>query len=378
MQFVCGMTGRSGVQILPGALLSQAADGLRMFSRSLRVRSKGFHKYNGSAKEICRQIIKDCWNGRYFQTSAGHFSEFWTRDFGFCIDSLLKLGYRKQVLQTLEYALGRFAKAGRITTTISPSGRPFDFPRFSPDSLAFLMRSLNSAKAKNIIKKHKFFLQNQARQYEAKVIDRKSGLVKDRKFSSIKDGIYRHRSAYDAAMAGMLAKELDKAGIKHNIPDMRKALLENYWTGAYFLDDIRAMQYVAGDANVFPFWTGVVQDTQMMKKAFGSVQNAGLDSPFPLKYTSFSMKADVLAQRLFAPNYEGNTIWAHTGLLYIQLLQKIDKSKAKQHIDAYKQLVEEYKTFIEVYEPDGAKPYKSLFYSADEGMLWAVNLLVLL
>ncbi len=348
-----------------------------MLGRSVRVRLFGFHQYAGDARQICEQIIDECWNGKYFQTSSGHFAEFWTRDFGWCVDSLLKLGCKKEVLKTLSYALNKFSNAGRITTTISPSGRPFDFPCFAPDSLPFLMRSLNAAKAKSLIRKYKNFLQSQAKQYEAAVIDKKTGLVADKKFSSMKDGAYRRRSAYDTAIVGMLAKELDRAGIKHKIPDMKKALIKHYWTGRYFLDDLGGRKYVAGDAQVFPFWTGVITDRKMMKLAFESLQRAGLDTPFPLKYTAMRMPADVLAQRLFAPNYEGSTIWAHMGLLYTRLLERIDKELAGKHADYYKQIVERYRTFLEVYEPDGRKPYKSLFYASDEGMLWAANLLTI-
>jgi hypothetical protein len=349
-----------------------------MLGRSARVRLFGFHQYAGDARQICEHIVNDCWNGRYFQTSSGHFSEFWTRDFGWCVDSLLKLGYRKEVLKTLEYALSVFSSAGGVATTISPGGKPFNFPRFSPDSLPFLMHALNSANAKALIKKYRGFLANEAEKYASRVIDIETGLVKDKPFSSMKDGFYRHCSAYDTSMAGMLAKELGKARIKHRIPDMKKALMKNYWNGRCFLDDLSGKTYVSGDAQVFPFWTGVITDKKMMKSAFNAIIESGLDHPFPLKYTSFRIRPDVLAQKFFAPNYEGNTIWAHMGLLYIQLLTKFDPALAKQHTLSYRQLVEKYRNFLEVYQPDGTKPYKSIAYSCDEGMLWAANLLVLL
>jgi hypothetical protein len=336
----------------------------------------GFKRYDGDAKGICEQIVRKCWNGRYFQTSAGHFSEFWTRDFGWCVDALVRLGYREQCVQTLRYAMQCFVRAGNVTTTITPRGKPFDFPRFSPDSLPFLMHALNVAGASDIIAEHKAFLSKQVHNYAATVVDR--NLVRDAKFSSMKDGFYRKRSAYDTAMVGMLANELNKAGIAHKLPNMRETLLKQYWTGRYFLDDLSGKTHVAGDAQVFPFWTGVITDAELMKKAFLSVHNVGLDAPFPLKYTAKPHAANVLAQRVFAPNYEGNTIWAHMGLLYIQLLSKINPALAQKHVESYRKHVEQYGTFLELYEPDGKQPYRSLFYVADEGMLWAANLLVLL
>jgi len=66
------------------------------------------------------------------------------------------------------------------------------------------------------------------------------------------------------------------------------------------------------------------------------------------------------------------------GLLYIQLLRKVNPTLAAKHIESYKKQVERHRTFLELYTPDGKKPYHSLFYAADEGMLWAANLRVLL
>jgi hypothetical protein len=351
-------------------------EGLRIAKRIIRVRLSGFKRYDGDSKDICDRIIRACWNGRYFQASAGHFSGFWTRDFGWCADSLVKLGCRKECVQTLAYALERFSKAGRITTTIAPNGVPFDFPRFSPDSLPFLVRALNASGAHELVKERRAFLRRQVRNYAATVLDR--NLVRDAKFSSMKDGVFRHRSAYDTAMVGMLAKELDTAGIAHSFPDMGKTLREHYWTGRYFLDDLSGKTHIAGDAQVFPFWTGVIQDAAMMKTAFASLHNVGLDTPFPLKYTAKPLPANVISQRVFVPNYEGNTIWAHMGLLYIHLLREVNPALAQKHVEAYKKQVEQYGTFLELYEPHGKKPYRSLFYAADEGMLWAANLRVLL
>ena len=56
-------------------------------------------KYEGTAKQICENIVKDCWNGRFFQTSTGNFKQFWSRDFGWCVGSLMKLNYEKEVHQ---------------------------------------------------------------------------------------------------------------------------------------------------------------------------------------------------------------------------------------------------------------------------------------
>ncbi|VVB81172.1 Uncharacterised protein [uncultured archaeon] len=75
--------------------------GLRYFLASLKQKLKGPTRYQGNADDICRQIVKNCWNGRYFQASTHHYREFWARDFGYCAESLVRLGYLKEVRQTL-------------------------------------------------------------------------------------------------------------------------------------------------------------------------------------------------------------------------------------------------------------------------------------
>ncbi len=84
---------------------TQLSEALKILKRSRYVKKHGIKKYKGNANAICKQIIKDCWNGKYFQVSAGHFTSFYVRDFGWCVDSLMKLGYKKEVHKTLDYVL---------------------------------------------------------------------------------------------------------------------------------------------------------------------------------------------------------------------------------------------------------------------------------
>ena len=357
-----------------------ATEGIRLFLRSLRVRFSGFRKYQGNAGEICRKIVKDCWNGRYFQASAGHFSEFYTRDFGWCVDSLLELGYRNEVLKTLEYALGIFSRNGQITTAISPSGRVFDFPTYSPDSLAFLMHSLAAAKAKSLVSKYKDFLNREIMRFYKKAIDPDTGLVKPSHFSSMKDHAIRKSSCYDNAMAAMLCSALKKHRELHNpLKDynFRKIIKQNFWTGSYFLDDLSGEKAVTGDANLFPFWTGVFDDIGMMREAFSRVQEEGLDKPCPLKYSKKGIRQRfILVSRIFARNYEKDTVWMHMGPLYAKMMKRVDSKKAKSYAGKYKSLIEKYRTFPEVLDKKG-KPYSTPFYYCDEAMLWAANYLTL-
>jgi len=177
--------------------------------------------------------------------------------------------------------------------------------------------------------------------------------------------------------ASEMAKELDLIRIKHNIDSksMKNKIKKEFWNGNYFYDDLNKKKYVAGDANIFPFWLGVFDDNKMLKSCIKSMQNEGLAKPFPLKYTKKDSAKTNFA-RWFVKNYEGNALWMHMGPLYVQLVKKIDKKKAKDYIDAYTLLIEKHKNFLEVFNPDGSV-FRSPFYHADEGMLWAANFLTL-
>jgi len=356
--------------------LSEAA---RIFRRSLKVRSRGFRRYKGNADEICSKIVRECFNGRYFQVSAGHFCEFYSRDFGWCIDSLLKLGWKKEVLKTLSYALEVFSKSKRTATTISPSGKPFDFPFYAPDSLAYIIRSLARANALSLVRKHKEFLNNEIGKFFRIVIDKDTGLVrKEKYFSSMKDYALRKSSCYDNVMAAVLAENAKKLGLNNPFKGFRysKLIRDNFWTGSYFLDDLSGNKQVAGDANVFPFWLKVFSSKKMLKAAVSSMQSAGLDDPFPLRYTASRENGNFLLKELLVQNYEGNTIWTHMGPLFISLVKKIDKENFRHYRSQYKNLIEKHCNYLEVFSPKGL-PYHTPFYYSDESMLWAANFLAL-
>jgi len=361
--------------------LVHISEGARFFARSLRTRLKGFRKYGGNAEQICSKVVAGCYNGSYFQTSRGHFCQFYTRDFGWCIDSLLKLGYKKQVMETLEYALSIFSKSKRITASITPSGKPFDFPSYAPDSLAYLIMSLRAANAKALVQKHKSLLNNGIKGYFDNVIEHDTGLVRsDKSFSSMKDHAVRKSSCYNNIMTAMLAEELKKFRFLEN-PfkeyNFKKIIKDMFWNGEYFLDDLSGASYVAGDANVFPYWAGVFNSKKMLKSSIQEVKKAGLDKPFPLRYTNSPKlgKREFIAD-FFAKNYEGNTAWMHMGPLYISLVKKVDKKDFNKYCTQYKKLIEKHHNYIELFNPDGT-PFRTPFYYADESMLWAANFLTL-
>jgi len=348
-------------------------EGLRIFRNARKLKKTGYQHYSGDYKEICWQIINECWNGRFFQTSTGNFAQFWTRDFGWCVDALLKLGYNKEVTKTLTYALRVFSKTGKTTTTITPKGKAYDFPTYSIDTLAYLFHAL--VVADYDITLHRPFLAKELKRFYQLAIDKETGLVRqDKHFSSMKDYALRKSSCYDNAMAASLQKDAKALGFQTPNYDYTSLLREHFWSGEYFYDDITKQEYVAGDANLFPFWLGVIQDTEMRKQALSSIEQANLDKPFPLKYTT--TKTKMIWQEIFVRSYEQDSIWMHMGPLYVQVLKQVDEELALHYKQAYIQLIEKHKNVLEVFDAQG-KPFCSPFYQSDAGMLWAANILVL-
>ncbi len=347
-------------------------EGSRIFLTSWkhRILSK---KYPGKAEEICQAIIKDCWNGRYFQTSTGNFSQFWTRDFGWCVQGLVKQGYQKEIHHTLRYAINRFKSVKKITTTITPRGSPFDFPAPAVDSLPWLMHAIRISKFP--IYDLKTFFNQQVQVFFEYFIDKQSGLVKPNlKASSMKDMAIRKSSCYDNCLVGLLAEDLQALKLTNPFEkyDYTSLIHRHFWSGEYFFDDLTKKTYVAGDAQVFPFLTGLCKNPEMLKKVIEKVQEAGLDQPFPLKYTEKREQAKFILQELPLYNYEGSSIWTHMGPLWIKVVQAVDAKTAAGYKETYRQWIEEQGNYLEVFTPEG-KPFSTPFYRCDSGMLWAVN-----
>jgi hypothetical protein len=159
--------------------------------------------------------------------------------------------------------------------------------------------------------------------------------------------------------------------------DYESIVKKNFWNNKCFLDDLSENKMVCGDANILPFWSGLLRDKALLRKAVDSIRKEGLDKPFPLKYASRKFKEQKMIDgELLAGDYERDVIWAHIGLMYIRVVADLDKNLARKYLEQYKKQIETYHTFIEVYDKDG-KPFKTLLYYADEGMLWAANYLYL-
>lgn len=350
-------------------------EGLRMFKRARAVKKRGFLKYQGSPEQVAVQIINACWNKEhsYFQVSAGHFTEFWCRDFGMCAEALVKLGYRSQVIQTLDYALAKFQQNKRITTTISPDGVCFDFPYYAADSLPFIIRTIRVAQATDLQEKYKDFLKSEVQYYFDNVFDKERSMVRrDKFFSEMQDFAKRPSSCYANCMLSMLADDvlylgMDNPFIEYKIKD---SVMGAFWNGSFFYEDSSGGNIVSGDANTFPFWCGVTDSPDAYKKVIISLEQAGLTKPFPLKYDADrNVKHQMHFTDLFAGDYERDSVWIHLGLCFLDVVRKFDPQRFENYLDQYTSLIEKHQNFLEVYDRDG-NPLHNFFYYADESMSW--------
>ncbi|HII72798.1 TPA: hypothetical protein HA265_08635 [Candidatus Woesearchaeota archaeon] len=355
--------------------LTHISEGLRMFRRRLRIRREGFPRYKGNAEEICQQILKRCWNGRYLQTSAGHFCGFYARDFGWCARYLLELGMKKEMIKTLDYALSRYEKTG-IKTAITPKGKPFDFPNYyCIDAVAFIFHALRLVGDHRLMAKYKKFLQEEVNRLEKEAIEPETGMVrKDRYFSAMKDHALRRSSCYDNVMVAWLSEEIDKIGGLENPlrrHDVKRKIKHFLWTGRYFKNDMSPDMTVTGDSNIFPFWTEVFTDKKMVKSAIEEMQKAKLDEPMPLKYVHTPLKEHrMILVEAFVKDWEQDTVWPQMGMVYIDLLSEMDRKKAKEELAKYTKTIEKNGNYLEVFRADG-RPFTTKFYTCDDSLSWA-------
>lgn len=361
--------------------IAHLKEGWRIYKRRQRVNKEGLHKYQGSAKEICQQIIEDCWNGSYFQTSTdhGHYNGFFMRDFGWAIDSLLELGHEERILKTLEHIMTTFSKHG-LTTTITPEGKCIDIFRYSPDSVSYLIKCLKVAKATDLINQYRDFLASEVEKCFKLVLNPSTAMVKPNvHFGSMKDSTNRSCSTYDNVMLAMLSRDLDELGMKNPFKehDVKNAIKEELWNGHYFYDDISKTPAVTGDSNLFPFWTDVFEDEEMLKASMQSIQDAGLDDPFPLKYSNEKISKEIFWRKWLVSDYQTHSIKTHMGALYIHVLKRVFPKTAKQHVKTYTNLIETHGTYLENFTAKG-EPLNSRFYFSDEGDIWCANYLTLL
>ena len=346
----------------------------------LRRQFRGHKRHPGGAAAIVRACIEACWNGRTFTASPGHFDMFWTRDLAFTTPSLIRLGHGLRVHDSLAYALGVWAMRRRhITTTIHYFDRPGDVYEYGVDSLPLFLAALRASGATCLVERHRPWLEAEIAHYYETVVDPATGLVRsDRKFSAHRDTVVNRSNAYGNTMVALLAKTIEETGwfvspfAHHFRGDYGRLLLEHFWVDDHFRDTL-GDETVSGEANIWPFYTGVVGDGDLVAAALSYLDRNGFCDPYPLRYeTSRRPEREVWLTRHILPDYQGSTVWTSLGAMYLQVLRTVDPILAAAETARYVEWIERDGTFWEVMNAKGRNWVSSRWIMiGEESMLWS-------
>jgi hypothetical protein len=348
----------------------------------IRVRRhfRGHTRHAGEASAIVRSCIEACWNGRTFTASPGHFDMFWTRDLSFSAPSLVRLGYRDRVHASLSYALDVWTRRrSHVTTTIHYFDRPGDVFEYGVDSLPLFLAAMRSAGADDLIERHRAFLGAEIEHFHKLVVDPRTGLVRgDRKFSAHRDTVVNRSNAYGNTMVALLAKTIEETGWfespfeSYFNGDYGRLLLEHFWDTDHFRDAL-GDETVSGEANIWPFYAGLITDPDIVGPALAHLRTQGFCDPYPLRYeTSRRPEREVWLTRHLLPNYQGDTVWTSLGAMYLQVLRTIDPAVASAETGRYVEWIERDGTFWEVMNEHGRMWVSARWVMiGEESMLWS-------
>lgn len=346
----------------------------------LRRHFRGHTRHSGEASSIVRACIEACWNGRTFTASPGHFDMFWTRDLSFSAPSLVRLGHGQRVHDSLAYALDVWTKRRRhITTTIHYFDRPGDVFEYGVDSLPLFVAALRAADATDLVERHRAWLQAEIGHFYEMVVDPTTGLARsDRKFSAHRDTVVNRSNAYGNTMVALLAKTIEETGWfaspfeRHFDGEYGRLLLEHFWVHDHFRDAL-GDDTVSGEANIWPFYTGVIGEPEVVAPALAYLHANGFCDPYPLRYeTSRRPEREVWLTRHLLPDYQGSTVWTSLGAMYLQVLRTVDPALAATETARYVEWIERDGTFWEVMDARGQNWVSARWVIiGEESMLWS-------
>jgi len=331
-------------------------------------------RFEGSAKEICAQIVDRLWEGNFYRTSLGHYNFFWMRDFGTVAESLVRLGHKDKVQHNLKWALQHYRRAGTITLCIDHAGNTFNAPaKRSIDALPWLLHSLVVSKYE-LKKAEHLFLDEELRKYIKLYLDPLSGTLKKARYAEMRDAVHYDRSAYSIALIARMARCAELLELKafpFHQEQYQAELIHRYWNGHHFKAD-RSSGAFSADSALMPFFLDVINDSHMAKKTCDYIEKAKFNKPYPLKYgqrdTSFKHRLGM--GPVLMPIYTGTTIWTWHATFYLHTLKRFKRPEYKEQYHLFASLIERHGTYPELVNPDGSW-YNVPIYRADPGMVWA-------
>jgi hypothetical protein len=200
----------------------------------------------------------------------------------------------------------------------------------------------------------------------------------DRTYSAHRDTVVNRSNVYGNTMVALLAKTIAETGWfespfeLHFEGDHGRLLRERLWAGDHFRDAL-GDDTVSGEANVWPFYAGVVTEPSMIASALAYLAANGFCDPYPLRYeTARRPEREVWFTRHVLPDYQGSTVWTSLGAIYLQLLGAVDPAQAATEIARYAGWIERDGTYWEVLDARG-RPWISprRLFIGEESMLWS-------
>jgi hypothetical protein len=382
---------------------------------SVRIRRalRGHRREAGTAAEILRAGLEACWSGRYLTASPGHYRQVWTRDTGFAAPALVRLGepHGERLLKTLAWAIDVWRRRGsHVTTTINPLLRwPVDIFDYGVDSLPLLLASLRSLAVKQstasaaaaLAHEHRVWIAAEVEHFVDEVVDPDTGLVRsDRHYSAHRDTFRYGATAYANTMVALLGRTVADTGWGPDLlsrhfgrsgggspaggssdaggtaPDWSSLLRRHFWLGDRFRDRLGSDE-TSGEANVWPFFAGVVEDGEMRARALATLQREGYASPYPLRFQAkHGPEGMLLVFRIYSSDYQTTTAWTSLGSIYLSLLREVDPAAAAVELERMQRLIERDGTFWEVLDDRGEGwRSRSRLSVSDHSMLWGAILL---
>ena len=364
------------------------------YTVNLAVRARrgflGAKQHPGTAADIIRSCIDDCWNGTHYRASPGYFRQFWTRDLSFSAPSLARLSpkHRARVIESFDWAIRTWERRdSHVTTTIHFFDQPVDVFDYGVDCLPLMLAALHRIGADALIAEHRPWLEREVLHYLDEVVDFRTGMVRnDRKYSAHRDTMVNRCNAFGNSMVALLAMTVVDLGWDVPAPMAPLALvpqsllLDHFWDSRGFFRDSPGDTTPSGEGNIWPFWTGVITDEAVLRQALATLEERGYAEPYPLKYEPVRKPhIEPLFVRTFMPDYQGATVWTSLGSMYLHLLYRVDPAQARQEIDRYIAWIERDRTFWEVIDDETGERYSStLLTHSDESMLWSAMFLDLL
>lgn len=351
---------------------------------------RGHKRHQGTANEIIRACIDDCWDGTHYRASPGYFRQFWTRDLSFSAPALVRISpqHRERVIASFDWAIRTWERRrSHVTTTIHFFDQPVDIFDYGVDCLPLMVAALHRIGADGLLSEHRSWLEGEVRHYMDEVVDPATGLVRaDRKYSAHRDTIVNRCNAFGNSMVALLAMTVVELG--WDIPDPMRPLaiapqsilLEHFWDSRGFFRDSAGDTTPSGEGNIWPFWTGVMTDPSVLRQALDTLEEHGYDDPYPLKYEPIRKREiEPFFVRTFMPDYQGATVWTSLGSMYLQLLHSLDPARTRLEAARYVAWIERDGTFWEVIDDETGERYIStLLTKSDESMLWSAIFLDLL